>query len=36
VGERIHEIHTLAQVEGALRRGLKAIREEGRPAVISV
>ena len=25
-----------AQVEGALRRGLKAIREEGRPAVISV
>jgi acetolactate synthase-1/2/3 large subunit len=24
------------QVEGALRRGLKAIREEGRPAVISV
>ncbi len=25
-----------AQIEGALRRGLKAIREEGRPAVISV
>jgi acetolactate synthase-1/2/3 large subunit len=25
-----------AQVEGALRRGLNAIREEGRPAVISV
>ena len=25
-----------AQVEGALRRGLKAIRKEGRPAVISV
>ena len=27
---------TPAQIEGALRRGLKAIREEGRPAVISV
>ena len=25
-----------AQIEAALRRGLKAIREEGRPAVISV
>jgi acetolactate synthase-1/2/3 large subunit len=25
-----------AQIEGALRRGLKAMREEGRPAVISV
>jgi hypothetical protein len=32
----VENVTDSAQIEGALRRGLKAMREEGRPAVISV